>query len=103
MHGEAADWALERIIEVEVVQEQEWIVFISLLRGNGTAQSNARAFDNILRFNKVGNGTAHHIGLMLQIGCLKDGCFTLLITHDEFSSTGCGLYRLSNLLLHQNI
>ncbi len=86
MHGKAANRTLERIIEVEVVEQQEWIVFIGSVRGNGPAQHNARAIDNVLRFNDMGNGSTGYIARGSCVIHARHRWFTLLIAHDEFSA-----------------
>jgi hypothetical protein len=41
MHGKAAQWTFERIVECEMVEEQEWIVLIAGARSKTPAPSRA--------------------------------------------------------------
>ena len=38
VHGEAADGAFEWIIESEMIEEQEWVVFVARARRDGAPQ-----------------------------------------------------------------
>ncbi len=53
--GEAAEGTFERIVEGEMVEEQEGIVFVADARRNRAAQLHARAFDGDLRFDNFGD------------------------------------------------
>ena len=57
VHGEAADGTFDGIVEGEVVEEQEGIELVADARRNGSAQFHARAFDGVLRFDDLGDGS----------------------------------------------
>src|SRR5262245_11791702 len=54
---EAANWSLEWIVKGEMIEEQEGIVLVADLWSNGTAESDARAFDSVLWFNNLKDGS----------------------------------------------
>jgi len=53
MHREATNRPFDRIVESEVVEEQEWIVFIADPRSNGAAQFDARALNRGLGLDNL--------------------------------------------------
>jgi len=53
MHGEPADRTFERIVEGEVVEEQEGVVLVAAARRNRAAKQYPRAFDDELWFDKL--------------------------------------------------
>ena len=55
MHRKAADGPFDRVIECEMVEKQEGIVFVADARRNRAAQFHARAFDGDLRFDDFGD------------------------------------------------
>ena len=64
MIREAAQRTLERIVEGEVVEEQEGIEFVADARGDGTEQTHARTFNGGLWVDSLGDGSeVGHVGL----------------------------------------
>ena len=57
MIGEAAQGSFERIVEGEVVEEQEGVEFVADARRDGAAQFDTRALDDELRFDCLGYGS----------------------------------------------
>jgi len=57
MVGEAAHGTFERVVEGEVVEEQEGVIKVAGLGAEGTKQTHARAFDGGLWFDCLGDGS----------------------------------------------
>ena len=57
MVGEAAQGTFERVVEGEVIEEQEGIGLVADARGYGAKQTHARAFDSGLWFDNLGDGS----------------------------------------------
>jgi len=57
VHGEAAQGTFNRIIEGEVIEEQEGIEEIRFVRRDGTTQQNVCTLDYVLGFDGLGNGS----------------------------------------------
>jgi hypothetical protein len=55
--GEAADGTFERVVEGEVVEEQEGVEQVADARTEGAQQFDARALDGGLRFDDLGDGS----------------------------------------------
>src|SRR5574340_849182 len=65
VHGESADRSLNGIVESKVVEKQEGIEFIADARRDGAPQQHARALDDVLRFDNLGDGSkAGHADMM---------------------------------------
>ena len=57
MIREAAHWSFKRVVEGEVIEEQEGIGLVADARGYGAKQTHARTFDGGLWFDNLGDGS----------------------------------------------
>ncbi len=53
--GEPADGSLDGVVESEMVEKQKWVEFVGRMRTKGTPEQYARAFDDKLGFDYVGD------------------------------------------------
>lgn len=57
VHGEAADGTFERVVEGEVVEEQEGVELVAGFRRDRAEQTHARTFHGGLWFDDLGNSS----------------------------------------------